>query len=286
MAIVLGLLAALLWGTGDFLARFVGQAIGPWRTLFWIGVIGLVILTAWFLATGNQFPATANEAGWHVWLVALLAGLLHFAGSYALTHALTIGQVSLVTPISTSYGAVATLLSMASGETLSALTLLGVVVTTAGVVLASAKAPSASGDYRSGVRWALVSALAFGIAFWAQGTVMVPVLGGLESVWVFLVIMVAVMAGCRLLGFGKLAPPLPSSLLMTGACALFSAGATAAIALGYETGHVAVVSVLSTGSSVVAVFLGATFLGERLLRRQALGVAIIVAGVAAIRLGM
>jgi uncharacterized membrane protein len=281
MAVIFGLLAAVLWGLGDFLARFGGRAVGAWRTLFFIGWVGLLLLTLWLLAGGRLHAVLTAEA--RIWAVGAVAGIFHFIGSYALTRALTIGVVSIVTPLATSYGAITTALSLASGEPISSMALAGVAVTAVGVALASAVHPTQGGDARKGISWALAASLTFGLAFWAQGKVLVPAVGSLESVWIFLVVLVAIMAVARVAGYGSVAPPRGLTALTMLACAVASVGAAVTIALGFETGKVAIVAVLSSVSGFVAAALGAAFLGERLLLRQGLGVVLLTAGVAVIR---
>jgi uncharacterized membrane protein len=281
MAVVLGLLAAVFWGLGDFLARFGGKAIGAWRTLFFIGWVGLLVLTLWLLASGRLHAVVTADT--RVWAVGIVAGLFHFVGSYALTRALTIGVVSIVTPLATSYGAITTALSLAWGEPIGSTALAGIAVTAVGVALASAVHPTQGGDARKGVSWALAASLTFGLAFWAQGEVLVPAVGSLESVWIFLLVLVATMVAARAAGYGSLAPPGGHTALTMLACAVASVGAAVTIALGFETGKVAVVAVLSSVSGFVAAALGAIFLGERLLLRQGMGVVLLTAGIALIR---
>jgi drug/metabolite transporter (DMT)-like permease len=45
MGIILGLAAALFWGTADFLVRYSTRIIGPYRTLFYMQFIGLACLS-------------------------------------------------------------------------------------------------------------------------------------------------------------------------------------------------------------------------------------------------
>src|SRR4051794_18271898 len=112
MAAILGLTAALLWGIGDLFARFAGQAIGAWRTLFYSELIGLVLLSLWLAALAFEptRDALAGMAPW-LWVLLIAAGAIHLLGAFALTEALTVGTISLVMPIASSYGAVSAVLS-------------------------------------------------------------------------------------------------------------------------------------------------------------------------------
>jgi len=286
MGAVLGLSAALLWGIGDLLARFAGQAIGAWRTLFYSELIGLALLTIWLAAFSLQPSLVAFEhLPWHLWLLGLASGTVHLVGSYGLTRALTVGTISLVMPIASSYGAVSAALSIANGEVVSAVVLTGIVVTVIGVALAGAQKSEGHRATHRGVGWALVAAASYGVTFWAQGRYLVSPLGGLQAVWLFLVIGVAIMTSAALLGLGNLAPPPRAAYAATFGTGSLAVAAYVAVALGFATGQIAIVAVLSTLSSVVTALLGFFVLKERLARVQVVGVALILVGIFVINAG-
>jgi len=45
MGILLGLLTAVMWGGSDFLARFATQRMGTLRAMFYMQVIGFIVLS-------------------------------------------------------------------------------------------------------------------------------------------------------------------------------------------------------------------------------------------------
>jgi drug/metabolite transporter (DMT)-like permease len=278
MGVILGLLAALLWGFGDLLARFAGQAIGAWRTLFYSELAGVLFLTGWLvLSTGGGPPVPELTAS--TWAVGLLAALLHLLGAYALTQALTIGTISLVMPIASSYGAVSAVLSILSGEPVTPTAMLGIAITVVGVALAGQAQSDKSKRTTAGVGWALVAAGGFGVAFWVQGAMLVPAIGSLPSVWMFLAFGVLAMGSASLFGFGSLAFPPKEAISVTFGSGSLAVGAYIAVALGFATGQIAIVAVLSTLSSVITAILGYFVLGERLSARQIVGVVLIIVGV-------
>ncbi len=74
------------------------------------------------------------------------------------------------------------------------------------------------------------------------------------------------------------------------AASVFGTGTVAvlgfvAVSAGLATGQVAIVTVLSSLQSAIAVGLACALLGERLARHQWLGVAVIAAGLGLVRLG-
>jgi drug/metabolite transporter (DMT)-like permease len=280
MGAVYGLLAAVLWGVADLLARFSGQAIGAWRALFYGELIGLVMLTVWLAADGGYGVIGSTSAA--TWVLGVAAGSVGLLAAYALTQALTIGVVSLVMPIASSYGAVSALLSIASGEAIEGLVFLGIVMTVVGVALAGAVHAERTEAMRAGIGWALVAAFGYGISFWTQGAFVIPAVGSLAAVWLFLIVGIVIMAGTALAGSGDLTFPAPAHWGVTFGSGFLAVTAYTFVAFGFATGQIAVVAVLSTLSSVVTALLGYAVLGERLAPRQLVGVAMIIVGVVVI----
>jgi drug/metabolite transporter (DMT)-like permease len=283
MAVMLGLLAAVLWGVGDLFARFAGRAIGAWRTLFYTELVGLALLSAWFVIfEAETIVAVPRTVPGAIWCWGFLAGLIHLCGSYALVRGLTIGPISLVMPVATGYGAISAGLSIATGETVLALDLVGMLLTVIGTGLAAAEGRARKGASRAGVPWALTAALAYGVAFWAQGRFLIQPMGSIPAVWFFLAVGVGVMLALAMVRIGDLTPPSLDAMSVTAGSGILAVAAYVAVALGFATGEVAIVAVLSTLSSVVTALLGYFILGERLAPHQWAGAALIVVGIVTI----
>jgi len=249
-------------------------------------LIGAVLLLAWLVAfEGQAFVARLETVGAGAWSIGIAAGAFQLVGAYALTRGLTIGPISLVMPIVSSYGAVSAGLAIAHGEAITLIAFIGIVVTMAGVGLASIAETTQDQAGGKGVPWALLAALGYGVTFWAQGQYVVGPFGGLGAVLLFLVTGVAIMSAAALVGLGDLRPPPRSAAAVTFGCGALAVAAYVAVAQGFATGQIAIVAVLSTLSSVVTAILGYVVLGERLTRVQLVGVAVIMVGVVLINLG-
>jgi drug/metabolite transporter (DMT)-like permease len=302
LGITLGLTAAVCWGLADFLARFAARRVGGYRTSFFMQFFGFVGLTVFLVLTGGLGQLTAGAAaGWHPWAWGILTGVLNAGCSLAFYHSLETGALSIVAPISSSYPALTLVLAMMSGEHVSAPRVVGILVTLAGVVLAStstvsagapAQATAGIADERSGlptphprhelsrgVGWAIGASVGFGVMFWLLGFRVMPVLGGYASVWVIRLTTFCVLALAA-------APARQSVSLPHGAVWWFLAGvglldtsAFLANNLGLKTGHVAVVTVLASLFGAVTVLLAWIFLREKLQRSQWLGIFLIFVGV-------
>ncbi|HZS81315.1 MAG TPA: DMT family transporter [Stellaceae bacterium] len=285
MTLLLGLIAALCWGTTDLLARFSGRGLGAYRAMFFAQLPALAVMSVLLAAERDAVAAVLAGAPIAAWVAGLLAAPLVLAATLSLFRALTIGTIGIVSPVTASYGAVTALLSAAAGEKLAPLTAAGIAVTVVGVALASAPARahprggSGRADPLRGVGWALLSAATYGFGLWLQGALAVPALGSLVPVWLYYV--------TGVIGMALLARPLRQSLappplrfwgVVLGS-GLLGVSAYLAFAAGLATGHVAVVTVLSSLSSGVTALLGRLVLGERLSRHQWLGVAAILLGI-------
>lgn len=294
MAVFFGLLGAFSWAGADFLARHVSRLIGPVRTFILAQCVGLGALTVylviardpyWNLALTFRGPARRADE----W--ALIAATLNIAGSIFLYRAFTIGKMALVTPIAASYPGLTVILSLASGEHLKTTSAVGIPIILAGIMLtvipaaggmAHADATPRTGAHHdhAGVGWALGAALCFGVAFWVLGFHVTPTLGGVAPIWIIRLAGAALVLG--LVARRSSQPVLPpvSIARPLAASALLDTAGFVASTLGLATGHVSVVTVLTSLFGVVIILLSWVLLKERLHERQWCGVALIFAGVA------
>ncbi len=300
MAAVLGGLgAALIWSLGTAFASQAARALGPFLTLAWvmlIGLIGLGLVLPW-----SGIPHVSLQAS--LWLV--LGGAGNIGGLLILYHALRIGQMGVVMPIVSIEGGIAALLSIIGGQPVSAIagtalagTVLGVIMTAIArrpsaddapaehpSVLArqrkvmggtaAVRAPRGHTDRRAAA-WSLLGALSMGISLFATGRA-----GALLPVaWAVL--------PPRLIGVLTITLPLALRrelrlttgtahlLVIAGLCEL---GGFFAFAAGSRHG-LAQAAVLATLTGAISVGFGRLLFGERLRATQLVGVAIIFAGVA------
>ncbi len=197
--IVLGVATAVSWGSADFLARFATRSVGSVRALFGMQFWGAIFVTI-LLFFARDWGHLFDGSGWQPWAWGILAGSINTFAMLALYRAFEIGKLSLVGPVSASYPALTVILSLLSGERLSAYRALGIVAAVLGVIVVAAgeksSAPLAlsneSGDANSnaqkssgvpGLGWAIAAAFSFAILFWLLGLRMIPRTGALATVW-------------------------------------------------------------------------------------------------------
>lgn len=286
MGIFLGLMAAFGWGTGDFITRGVTRQIGALRTIIYSQLFGLLAVAALALALGEFARAAAIPA--EGWLIGVIGGTVGVFATFALFNAFERGVLMVVAPIAASYGALTVLLSVLSGETLSATRALGVVLSIAGVILASIelspqaeRTQMAARSFRlpRGIGFALMAAVLFGVNFWLLGFYVVPALGPILPVFVTRSLGVVVMLLLALVTRQSARPPARRALWGVVAVALLDTIAFAANNLGMESEQIAVVAVLSSMFAAVTVLLAWIFLRERIRPGQWFGIALILVGI-------
>jgi drug/metabolite transporter (DMT)-like permease len=284
-ALLLGLASALGYGITDYLAAVAGRAVGVWRSIFYGDIAAFVVLSAWFARPCGEACAFASHQ--RAWLAALGAGLILFAAAALLTRGLTRGTLAVVAPVTASYGAIAALLSAATGERLTLKVVFGILVTAGGVCLISipvgGRRAFRNHLHASGFGWAAGAAVCYGVGFWLQGVFAVPALGPFIPVWLSY--------GLAVITIGILIPALGMSLALPRrqvwgpvlGSGLFSAAGNAALTLGQTTGRVAIVVVLSTLASAVTVLLSRLVDRATLAMHQWLAMGVIIAGLILIK---
>ena len=267
-----GLTAALLWGLSALVLARPARILGARTTLAWTMAIGAVAVVPVAFIVDGVPSAPAEEWAW-----AIVAGLGFVVGSGCWLLGVRLGDVSVVTPIVATDGAIAAVIAIATGEVLGAATLVALGIVACGVVLvclqprhANVTTPPAA------VFAALAAAVAFGLVFTASGRTVA--LGALWTVAVSRVVGAAISVPPEALR--RNVPP-RWTLPWLAAAALLDAGGFAAIVKGAGEG-VAVASVLASQYAVVAVVGGVLLYHERLTRRQAAGVALTLIGVAGV----
>src|ERR1700732_3101811 len=134
MGILLGLLTALSWGGSDFLARFATHRNGTLRTMRYMQFSGFILLTISLPWLGGWGHLT-DGSGWPPWAWGALAGVVNGVSTLALYRSFEIGKMAVVAPLSASYPALTVLLSLLTGEHLTAIRIAGIVFTMLGVIL-------------------------------------------------------------------------------------------------------------------------------------------------------
>jgi drug/metabolite transporter (DMT)-like permease len=289
MGILLGLITALSWGSADLFARFATRRIGTFRTMLYMQLCGFCLLTLAMPRLGG-WGHLFDGSGWQPWAWGILAGVLNTSSTLALYRSFEIGKLSIVAPISACYPVLTMLLSALTGERLTPLRLVGLVLTIAGVIVVAhgehtgedvnpLDEQAQPAKKRMGVGWAIFAAVGFGVMFWLLGLRVVPLLGSAPSVWVIRLTSVAATALVMLLARQSAALPLRRDASWIIGVGVLDTSAYVFNNYGMLHEQTSVVSVLASLYGAVTVALAAVLLREKVSRSQWLGIAAIFAGI-------
>src|SRR5436190_10589555 len=131
-AIVFGLATAVLWATTLLASARPSRLLGPWSTLAWVMLIGLVVTLPFVVATAPSVALTQEDLA-----LMATAGVANSVGLLCNYAAVRRGKVAVVGPIVSTEGAIAAVLAVVAGDPLSGAAAAVLVLIAVGVVLAS-----------------------------------------------------------------------------------------------------------------------------------------------------
>jgi drug/metabolite transporter (DMT)-like permease len=273
LTIVLGLTSAVCWGAPDLWLAQAARRLGAFPVVFGSILIGLCVVApiAAFVEPPDEWPLEGV-------LLAVALGPLSVVAYLTAFTAFRGGAVSVVAPIIACEGGLAALFAIAGGERIGGLVAVFLPVAVVGVILAA----MGTGGGRAAVVPAAAAAVMWG-GILALGALAADDLG---AYWAFLLMRVS-----------ALVVMIPFAL-RTGAARRWLDDRWRVLAwgigdsIGYllffyaaDRGPVAVASVLVAQFATVAVIVGMAFGGERLLPRQLVGIALVIAAVTGMAAG-
>jgi drug/metabolite transporter (DMT)-like permease len=271
--IFLALASSVVWGVADFSGGSLTRRLPTFGVTVVSQSAGFVFLC---VAVGAR-----GDLGVRSFWLGLLAGVGGGSGLAAFYRALSLGTMSIVSPLVACGAVVPFAISLATGERPSPLAIGGAVVALGGAVMASLEEHRSESRERSqAVMLAVVAALALGLFVYflglgsRQGDALSTLFGARVGSLAFLV--VAAAASRSTLRVPR------ASLLAVAAVGVADVSANALFALASSHGLLAIVSVLGSLYPIVTVLLAYALLHERLTRLQQAGVVAALVGVVAI----
>jgi drug/metabolite transporter (DMT)-like permease len=271
MAALLGLLAAVTYGIGDFSAGLAARRFPSGAVTACAQALGLATACVALVLFPGHGP-TARILAWGA-----LSGVGSTIGTFSLYHGLGVGRMSVVATLSAVLTAVIPVLTgVALGNRLGLAAIAGIVIAVPSIALVSWHG-SAGESGASGARYGLVAGVGFSLLFIALDRAGTrggawPLLPG-QAVSLVLLLPFA-LRDLR-------AAPRPSArtleLLLIGGVLSGTGNLLFLAATGH--GALAVVAVLTALYPAVTVLLARAFLAERWTRRQAIGLAAAAAAI-------
>jgi drug/metabolite transporter (DMT)-like permease len=275
LAVLLGLLVAVAYGSGDFLGGVASKRNAAIVVVAVSQLCGLVLMAALVSADRGAEPAGADL------LAGAGAGAIGLIGLVLLYRGLAGGAMGVIAPITAVGAAVVPFAwGVVTGDRPPALALAGVVLALVAVALVSSSA--GAGGHRPESRdlaLAVGAGVSFGVLFVLFGSTnesagMWPVLTA--RVASVSIVMVAVVVSRRGL---RIEPGTRGTMVGAG---VLDATANVLYLLATREGLLSIVSVLSSLYPAATVLLARTVLKERLTTRQLAGIALALTGVALI----
>ncbi len=279
MAILLGLLAAIAWGSGDFTGGLASRRTPETTVVLGTETLGLVLLVAIALFTGG------SPTGRDLWLGGL-AGLLGVFGLVFLYRGLARGRASVVAPLSAVGAAVLQVTwGLVGGEDPGVTAIVGIVLALVaiGVVAGAAEAPSESASMSrvEEIRCGLIAAAGFGfylilISETSDGAGLWTAVAARAAPVAVMLIALAVLRR-RLV-------PAPESRPLVVISGITDAGANALLLVAVRQGLLSVVSPVANLYPAVTVLLARGLGHERIGRARLAGLGLAVAALILIAL--
>jgi len=276
MAAILALISSIAWGVADYMGGIASRRAGAMQVLVIAYPSGAVIITlAAFLVVPGEISLSAIAWG-------VVAGLIGAIAVALLYIALSRGPMGIVSPITAVMsGSVPLAVGVVSGERLSGLAIIGVVLAVFAVVLVTREKSDQRKVQLSTVVISIASGTAIGLYLSALGSAPDD-----SGIWAATVgrwtssIFVAIAVFVVLRNFTRTNFPWQLAIIS----GFLDAGANAVFQLASQRGLLAIVAVLGSLYPATTVLLARFLLHERLIRIQLIGVYLAFAAVAALAL--
>lgn len=279
MGALLGLVAALAYGTSDFAAGVASRRLDPGSVTAVAETFGLLTVAVALLFFPGAGP-TAVALGWGA-----ISGLGNAVGTLSLYHGLSVGRMSVVATLSAVLAAIIpAIVGLASGDNLSVPAECGIALAIPAIGLVSWQRNTQPGTRpRAELVYGALAGLGFALLFIALDKA-----GTRSGAWPLLpglavpVLLVTPFAFYTRTSTGR---PSRGTWALTIGAGVLGAGANLAFLAATGRGQLAVVAVIAAMYPAVTVVLARAFLAERWTRLQAAGLLTAAAAIALVSSG-
>jgi drug/metabolite transporter (DMT)-like permease len=161
ISVAFAFLASILWGLSDFVGGILSRRFSVAAVALLTQTVGLVAAGVLVAAAGQTFDGQGVALG-------LVSGVSAAVSLSAFYKAMTIGQISLASPILACGSVIAFGLALAAGERPSTLAIFGSAMVIAGIVVTSLEERHDSGR-RDAFLLMILSAVGFGFSIYLLG---------------------------------------------------------------------------------------------------------------------
>jgi transporter family protein len=279
ISILSGIAGMFGWGIYDFLGGIYAKQIGPFKSLFWSQLAGLIsVLLLIFVFTINlNVPIP-------VIILLPIAAVLYSAGYLFFFKGFEIGNISIVAATMNLWAVFTMLFAFIfMGQRLSTIQFIGVLMIISGVTLASLNWSDIKNQrfqLSLGVKETVIGAFFFGI-FWNISEIISEEIGWLSTTLFvkFGIILFLLLFSFLLkweLGLTNVAAKTKCMIVLMG---IIEAGAVAIVNYGLTIGDAILITPIASALSIVTITLAIVFLKEKVTKLQGLGIITAIAGI-------
>ena len=279
LSILSGIAGMFGWGIYDFLGSVYAKQIGPFKSLFWSQLAGLIstLLLLFVFTIHLKAPIL-------VILLLPIAAIIYSAGYLFFFKGFQIGNVSIVAATMNLWTVFTMLFAFIfMGQRLSIIQSFGVLMIISGVALASLKWSNIRNQrfqLSSGVKETVIGAFFFGV-FWNISEVISEEIG-----WLLTTLFVKFGIVLFLLLFSflikrelDLTKATTKTKYMVVVMGIIEAGAVAIVNYGLTIGDAILITPIASALSIVTITLAIIFLKDTVTKLQTLGIITAIAGI-------
>ena len=275
----LALLSMIGWSIVDTISKVLVKKTGYFRRVFFLNSIGTVFLLLYAL-TSIQLPLISFQAT----LVTALTGILVTGiGSILYFKGMSMGDLSIVAPISSSWGFITALLALVFlGETLTLGEGISELVIFVGIILASitgTTSMSLNGRRLAlGAKEAIAATLVWAFGFYLLKFVVEEVgpIWSLALTRIFGVVFLFLYGKATIKTFELSSRSVWLTLVLMS---VLDVAAFICYVLGISSGLVSIVAPIASTYTAITFVLAYVFLAERLKKNQYIGIGMILTGI-------
>jgi drug/metabolite transporter (DMT)-like permease len=275
--IVLGLISAVTWGSGDFGGGLLSRRAPLFSVVGVTQFVGIFAALVIAVLLGEPFPALSDIA----WAVG--AGIGGMIGITCLYRGLAVGRMGVVAPTAGVLGAtIPVVFGFLAEGVPTPMTIAGIVAALVAVVLVT-RAPGHGTDRPSGVRWALAAGVAIGAFNICIGQFSGDsAFGLLVFIRLLQVAVISLLIALWRQPWRMPVDMLPKLILI----GVLDMAGNATFILATQAGALAIATVLASLYPVVTVILAIVILREHLTRSHVAGIVLTAVAIVLIAAGV
>lgn len=281
ISIVLGIGGMLGWGIYDFLGGVFSKQIGPFKSLFWSQLVGLIsiLVLAFSLKTTFDIPVLAIA-------LSPMASIVYSAGYLFFFKGFEKGNVSIIAATMNLWAVFTMLFAfLFMGQRLSTTQTVGVFMILSGATLAAIDWNSIKNQgfqLSLGVREAVLGAFFFGV-FWNISEIVSEKIGWLLStvltkLGITIFLLVFSLFAKQEIGLTNISTKIKYAVLLMG---IIEVSAVALVNYGLTIGDAILITPIASALSIVTIALAVIFLKDKLSKLQLIGVVTAILGIVA-----